>query len=141
MLDTVNFDSVFYSFDWHPTDHISFIENLALRPLDASSPVCKNRTHEYKTRSGFRFIIVCTGQGRNRTIVRHRDFRGISEDQTAFVAKTLRSRFVGRSTLQRLKGNKPIGNLNIYVSQLRNGFPRFFRRFLSQYQNRFEIST
>ena len=31
LLDTVPFDAVFYSLDWHPTDHVSFIDNLPLR--------------------------------------------------------------------------------------------------------------
>ncbi|XP_025422322.1 uncharacterized protein LOC112692036 [Sipha flava] len=49
LLDTVNFDSVFYSYDWHPTDHISFIENLNLRPLDPSSPVNVETAQLYDT--------------------------------------------------------------------------------------------
>lgn len=31
LLETVNFDAVFYSLDWHPVDHVSFIDNLHLR--------------------------------------------------------------------------------------------------------------
>ncbi|CAF0761227.1 unnamed protein product [Adineta ricciae] len=31
LLDKVNFDVVVYSQDWHPTDHISFFDNLHLR--------------------------------------------------------------------------------------------------------------
>lgn len=30
---------VFYSLDWHPSDHISFIDNLKNRPLHESSPI------------------------------------------------------------------------------------------------------
>ncbi|XP_050439318.1 nicotinamidase [Adelges cooleyi] len=49
LLDTVNFDSVFYSYDWHPTDHISFIENLSLRKLDSSSPVSAEDAKPFDT--------------------------------------------------------------------------------------------
>lgn len=31
LLETVQFDGVFYSLDWHPVDHVSFIDNLHLR--------------------------------------------------------------------------------------------------------------
>ncbi|CAF1595421.1 unnamed protein product [Didymodactylos carnosus] len=31
LLKTVHFDTVFYTLDWHPKDHISFYENLHLR--------------------------------------------------------------------------------------------------------------
>lgn len=45
LLDTVDFDAVFYSLDWHPSDHVSFIDNVKMRPLDESSPVSKfNKT-------------------------------------------------------------------------------------------------
>lgn len=30
---------VFYSLDWHPSDHISFIDNVHIRPLHSSSPI------------------------------------------------------------------------------------------------------
>ncbi|KAK9869708.1 hypothetical protein WA026_003447 [Henosepilachna vigintioctopunctata] len=39
LLDNVHFDAYFYSFDWHPIDHVSFIENIHIRPLHKSSPV------------------------------------------------------------------------------------------------------
>lgn len=39
ILDSVNFDTVVYSLDWHPQDHISFIDNVGNRKLDASSKV------------------------------------------------------------------------------------------------------
>merc|ERR1719412_2835706 len=44
MLDTVPFDNIFYSQDWHPTDHISFIDNLNLpgREFADDSPI-KNK--------------------------------------------------------------------------------------------------
>ena len=43
MLDTVPFDSVFYSLDWHPENHVSFIENVHLRKTHPSSNVSANR--------------------------------------------------------------------------------------------------
>lgn len=33
MLDGVDFEMVCYSMDWHPNDHISFVENVKNRPL------------------------------------------------------------------------------------------------------------
>lgn len=39
LLDTVEFDAVFYSLDWHPSDHVSFIDNLPYRKVHDSSPV------------------------------------------------------------------------------------------------------
>ena len=39
LLETVPFDAVFYSLDWHPSDHVSFIDNLPMRKLHHSSPV------------------------------------------------------------------------------------------------------
>ena len=39
LLETVPFDLVCYSLDWHPSDHISFIDNVHNRKLDISSPV------------------------------------------------------------------------------------------------------
>ena len=39
MLDTVPFDVVFYSLDWHPENHISFVENVGQRKLHSSSQV------------------------------------------------------------------------------------------------------
>ncbi|KAH0564323.1 nicotinamidase [Cotesia glomerata] len=49
LLDTVPFDSVFYSLDWHPVDHVSFIDNLHLRDVDESSPIPKERAKVYDT--------------------------------------------------------------------------------------------
>lgn len=31
LLDSVPFDAFFYSLDWHPVDHVSFIDNLHMR--------------------------------------------------------------------------------------------------------------
>ncbi|KAK2584217.1 hypothetical protein KPH14_006635 [Odynerus spinipes] len=49
LLDTVPFDSVFYSLDWHPVDHVSFIDNLHLREVDATSGVSKEVAKVYDT--------------------------------------------------------------------------------------------
>jgi len=42
LLDTVDFDAVFYSLDWHPSDHVSFIDNVKMRAMDEASAVGKN---------------------------------------------------------------------------------------------------
>lgn len=39
LLDAVDFDVVCYSLDWHPNDHISFIDNVKNRPMHASSQI------------------------------------------------------------------------------------------------------
>lgn len=39
MLETVPFEVVFYSLDWHPDNHVSFIENVGQRKLHSSSQV------------------------------------------------------------------------------------------------------
>ena len=39
MLDTVPFDMHCYSLDWHPSDHVSFIDNVDLRRLYPGSKV------------------------------------------------------------------------------------------------------
>jgi len=39
LIETTPFDIICYSLDWHPQDHISFVENVALRPLDPTSSV------------------------------------------------------------------------------------------------------
>lgn len=43
------FDAVFYSLDWHPDDHISFIENVHRRPVHASSPIKAEDAHTFDT--------------------------------------------------------------------------------------------
>ena len=35
----MDFDAVFYSLDWHPSDHVSFIDNIKQRPIHPTSPV------------------------------------------------------------------------------------------------------
>ena len=39
LIDTVPFDMHCYSLDWHPSDHVSFIDNIHLRKLDSDSKV------------------------------------------------------------------------------------------------------
>ncbi|XP_075226775.1 nicotinamide amidase isoform X2 [Lycorma delicatula] len=49
LLDTVNFDTVFYSLDWHPSDHVSFIDNLPQRKVHSSSVVTAEEAQLYDT--------------------------------------------------------------------------------------------
>ncbi|KAL0112505.1 hypothetical protein PUN28_012077 [Cardiocondyla obscurior] len=49
LLETVPFDAVFYSLDWHPVDHVSFIDNLHLREVDISSSISKEAARVYDT--------------------------------------------------------------------------------------------
>ena len=39
LLDTVPFTMHCYSLDWHPSDHISFIDNVKMRKLSPDSKV------------------------------------------------------------------------------------------------------
>ena len=39
LIETTPFDIICYSLDWHPQNHISFVENVAMRQLDPSSMV------------------------------------------------------------------------------------------------------
>ena len=39
VLDTVNFELVVYTRDWHPADHISFADNKHIRPFHSTSQV------------------------------------------------------------------------------------------------------
>jgi len=39
MIDTVPFNVLTYSLDWHPSDHLSFDDNVTLRKLHESSPI------------------------------------------------------------------------------------------------------
>ena len=38
-LDTIKFDVVVYSMDWHPNNHLSFVTNVSKYPLHPTSPV------------------------------------------------------------------------------------------------------
>ena len=39
LIDTIPFDVIVYTQDWHPQNHCSFIENVHLRKLSENSPV------------------------------------------------------------------------------------------------------
>jgi nicotinamidase-related amidase len=39
LLDSVPFDSVVYTLDWHPEDHCSFVENVHKRKISSNSSV------------------------------------------------------------------------------------------------------
>ena len=41
LLDTVPFTMHCYSLDWHPQDHISFIDNVKMRKFSPDSKVCR----------------------------------------------------------------------------------------------------
>ena len=41
MLDTVPFTMHCYSLDWHPSDHVSFIDTVHMRPFARDSMVVK----------------------------------------------------------------------------------------------------
>ncbi|KAL1514174.1 hypothetical protein ABEB36_003473 [Hypothenemus hampei] len=49
LLDTIDFDAVFYSYDWHPEDHVSFIDNIHLRKLHETSTVKTEQAKVYDT--------------------------------------------------------------------------------------------
>ncbi len=39
LIEDVKFDVVVYSLDWHPENHISFLENVGIRPLHHTTKV------------------------------------------------------------------------------------------------------
>jgi exosome complex component RRP4 len=43
------FDLVAYTLDWHPSDHCSFIDNVSLYPVDASSPISAKEAKVFDT--------------------------------------------------------------------------------------------
>lgn len=49
ILETVQFDAVFYSLDWHPSDHVSFIDNIKLREIHPESPLMADNAKTYDT--------------------------------------------------------------------------------------------
>lgn len=49
LLETVQFDGVFYSLDWHPSDHVSFIDNIKQRSIHPTSPVTADNAQVYDT--------------------------------------------------------------------------------------------
>ena len=53
LIDTIPFDVIVYTQDWHPKDHCSFIENVHLRKLNKFSPV----THYQQNNTIFQKLI------------------------------------------------------------------------------------
>ncbi|XP_026676535.1 uncharacterized protein LOC103505402 [Diaphorina citri] len=49
LLDTVNFNAVFYSLDWHPSNHVSFIDNIKLRKIHHTSTIQPEDAQTYDT--------------------------------------------------------------------------------------------
>ncbi|XP_017781663.1 PREDICTED: pyrazinamidase/nicotinamidase [Nicrophorus vespilloides] len=49
LLENVDFDAVFYSLDWHPSDHVSFIDNIKQRPVHSTSPISAENAQTYDT--------------------------------------------------------------------------------------------
>ena len=47
LLDTVPFDLVVYTKDWHPENHISFIENVKQRPFTENCKVSDESCSKY----------------------------------------------------------------------------------------------
>lgn len=47
LIDTVPFDAVAYTLDWHPQDHCSFIDNVNMRKLSDKSPVSFSESSDY----------------------------------------------------------------------------------------------
>ncbi len=57
MIDTVPFNALAYSLDWHPNDHLSFADNVTKRKLHESSPVRKDGHELWSTLAVFaRFL-------------------------------------------------------------------------------------
>ncbi|XP_065348796.1 nicotinamidase [Cloeon dipterum] len=49
LVDTVPFDGICYSLDWHPADHVSFIDNVGKRKIHSTSPVRADQAQLYDT--------------------------------------------------------------------------------------------
>ncbi|XP_072039884.1 nicotinamidase-like [Amphiura filiformis] len=49
LIETVEFDKVIFSHDWHPDNHISFYENLHSRKLDSASPITAEVAKQFDT--------------------------------------------------------------------------------------------
>lgn len=59
LIDTVPFDMHCYSLDWHPSDHISFVDTVHLRKLHTDSPLQDpSKANMYDT-------VVFEGDGKN----------------------------------------------------------------------------
>lgn len=49
LLNTVEFDAVFYSLDWHPSNHVSFIDNVTQRDIHPTSQITAEKAQVYDT--------------------------------------------------------------------------------------------
>ncbi|XP_059489336.1 nicotinamidase [Neocloeon triangulifer] len=49
LLDNVQFDGICYSLDWHPADHVSFIDNITKRKIHSTSPLRADQAQVYDT--------------------------------------------------------------------------------------------
>ncbi|KAG8199853.1 hypothetical protein JTE90_015848 [Oedothorax gibbosus] len=49
LIKKVNFDFVFYTYDWHPEDHVSFIDNVQLRNFHETSKVPQSEAKIFDT--------------------------------------------------------------------------------------------
>lgn len=47
LLETVDFDAIVYTLDWHPKNHISFLENVQLHPIHHSSRIQSSHAKMY----------------------------------------------------------------------------------------------
>lgn len=46
LIEAGHFDEIFYSLDWHPVEHSSFLENIHLRPLHPSTPTPADKVYK-----------------------------------------------------------------------------------------------
>ncbi|XP_013381075.1 uncharacterized protein LOC106152128 [Lingula anatina] len=65
ILDTYKFDLVVYTLDWHPHDHISFVENVKKREID---PASKVKAEHAKVQDEVIFRIPGYEEGRIQTV-------------------------------------------------------------------------
>ncbi|XP_067124385.1 nicotinamidase isoform X1 [Centruroides vittatus] len=49
LIDSIDFNVIIYSLDWHPDDHVSFIENISKRKVDCSSLVTGEKAKTFDT--------------------------------------------------------------------------------------------
>lgn len=49
LIDTIDFNVIIYSLDWHPDDHVSFIDNVRRRKVDRSSLITGEKAKTYDT--------------------------------------------------------------------------------------------
>lgn len=49
LLNSIKFDGVFYSLDWHPRNHISFIDNVRTRPIHPTSRISAESAKVFDT--------------------------------------------------------------------------------------------